>query len=75
MTLNPQREIDPAKLIGRYVYAHPLYDLKAIKAQKRLPEINGVDRLHFCGAWCRHGFHEDGLQSGLTVATNLGVQW
>ncbi|CAG1011375.1 MAG: FAD-dependent oxidoreductase [Anaerolineae bacterium] len=75
VTLNPQREIDPAKLIGRYVYAHPLYDLKAIKAQKRLPEINGVDRLHFCGAWCRHGFHEDGLQSGLTVATNLGVQW
>jgi uncharacterized protein len=75
VTVNPQEPIDPAKLIGRYTYHHPLYDFAALKAQKRLPEINGKNRAHFCGAWCRYGFHEDGFQAGLTVAKNLGVDW
>ncbi|HRE49548.1 MAG TPA: FAD-dependent oxidoreductase, partial [Aggregatilineales bacterium] len=75
VTVNPQREIAPDAVIGRYTYHHPLYDFAAINAQKRLPEINGTNRVHFCGAWCRNGFHEDGLQSGVTVAKNLGISW
>ncbi|KAJ1916784.1 hypothetical protein IWQ60_007999 [Tieghemiomyces parasiticus] len=27
----------------------------------------------FCGAWTKYGFHEDGLTSGLNVATALGA--
>lgn len=75
VTVNPQQPPDPAKVIRRFVYHHPQYDFKAIRAQGQLPEINGADRVHFCGAWCRYGFHEDGLQSGVTVAANLGVTW
>jgi uncharacterized protein len=74
-SVNPQEAIAPEKVIGRYVYAHPLYDFGTLEAQKLLPTINGANRAHFCGAWCRYGFHEDGFQSGVTVAKNLGVTW
>lgn len=75
VTVNPQELIDPSKVIRKFVYHHPQYDFNTIRAQARLPEINGVKETHFCGAWCRYGFHEDGLQSAVTVAANLGIQW
>lgn len=75
VTVNPQETIDPAKVIRKYVYHHPQYNFDTIKAQARLPEINGVRHTHFCGAWCRYGFHEDGLQSAVTVAANMGIVW
>jgi predicted NAD/FAD-binding protein len=53
-------------------YAHPLMDSTAADAQRRLWELQGVRRTWFCGAWFGAGFHEDGLQSGLAVAEQLG---
>jgi uncharacterized protein len=73
VTLNPPRDPDPALTFGRFTYAHPQYDAPAIAAQKALPEIQGRNRTWFCGAWVRHGFHEDGLESGLAVAEELGA--
>jgi predicted NAD/FAD-binding protein len=73
VTLNPPREPDPALTFGRFTYAHPQYDAAAIAAQKRLGGIQGRNRTWFCGAWVRHGFHEDGLDSGLAVAEALGA--
>ena len=35
-------------------------------------EISGVDRIHFCGAYWRWGFHEDGAWSALRVSEALG---
>ena len=32
-------------------------------AQARHAEISGVDRTHYCGAYWRWGFHEDGVWS------------
>lgn len=72
VTLNPLQKPDPELTIDRYTYAHPLFDAKAIVAQKRIPEIQAKDGISYCGAWCGYGFHEDGLRSGLEVATRLG---
>lgn len=66
VSLNPLRE--PAQVIGEFDYAHPVFDEGAVRAQARLPEIQGEGRVWFAGAWTRYGFHEDGLLSGLTAA-------
>lgn len=71
VTLNPIRE--PRGQVQRFSYAHPQFDRAAIDAQLRLPSIQGVRRTWFAGAWCGHGFHEDGLRSGLDVAAALGA--
>ncbi|MBI3349070.1 MAG: FAD-dependent oxidoreductase [Burkholderiales bacterium] len=71
VSLNPLRQPDPARVIGRYDYAHPVFDDAAVRAQARLPEIQGVGGVWYAGAWTRYGFHEDGLLSGLTAAQQL----
>jgi predicted NAD/FAD-binding protein len=73
VTLNAGGDIDPAKVLRRLVYHHPLYTREAIGAQSRWREISGVNRTHYCGAYWFYGFHEDGLNSGLRVARALGV--
>ena len=72
LSLNPQFEPDAGKILGAYEYAHPVFDHAAVAAQQKLPTIQGVDRLWFCGAWTGYGFHEDGLVSALAVANKLG---
>jgi len=71
VSLNPVQAIDPAIIVGEYAYAHPVFDLAAIEAQKRLPLIQGQQRTWFAGAWTGYGFHEDGLKSGLNVGRAL----
>jgi predicted NAD/FAD-binding protein len=74
VTLNDNGSIDPAKVLRRLVYYHPLYDSAAVQAQARWNEISGLHRTHFCGAYWFYGFHEDGLNSALRVARALGVE-
>ena len=71
---DPARLPDPARVIGRYDYSHPVFDLAAIRAQQRLPEIQGRSHVWYCGAWTRYGFHEDGLMSALAVVQGLREQ-
>lgn len=71
VTLNPIR--DPRGEVQRFGYAHPQFDRAALDAQLSLPAIQGTHRAWFAGAWCGHGFHEDGLRSGLDVAAALGA--
>jgi predicted NAD/FAD-binding protein len=73
VTLNPVDEPAPDKVFAEFAYEHPLFDRGAVDAQVQLPQIQGRDRLWFCGAWCRYGFHEDGLTAGLAIAAQLGV--
>jgi len=73
-SLNPVRPIDPAKVLGEFEYSHPVFDLAAIAAQKRVGELQGVQHTWYCGAWTGYGFHEDGLKSGLAVADQLLAQ-
>ena len=72
VTLNPNKEIAPDKLIRTEVYDHPLFDASAIAAQREFWDIQGARRTWFCGSYLGHGFHEDALQSGLAVAEQLG---
>ncbi|RFO96561.1 NAD/FAD-binding protein [Rhodoferax lacus] len=71
VSLNPLAPIDPAQVLGSYAYEHPVFDLAAIEAQKRLPALQGQNSTYFCGAWTGYGFHEDGLASGLDVARRI----
>jgi predicted NAD/FAD-binding protein len=71
VSLNPLQPIDPATILGEYDYAHPVFDLKAIDAQKRVPLLQGQHHTWYAGAWTGYGFHEDGLKSGLQVGRAL----
>lgn len=73
VTLNPDKEPASSKVLGRYVYEHPVFDAAAIAAQKQLPLLQGERRTWFAGAWTRYGFHEDGLLSALHVASDFGI--
>ena len=74
VTLNPGRKPDSSKVQDSYSFEHPVFDEAAINAQSRIEEINGQDKIWFCGAWQRNGFHEDGLWSAVRVAKQLGVE-
>jgi predicted NAD/FAD-binding protein len=73
----PVRHPEPAAPAGR---RNPVaqrsvrasFDPVAIKAQKSLWSLQGQGGVWFCGAHFGAGFHEDGLQSGLAVAEQLG---
>jgi len=75
VTLNPNGGIDERRVLRRFVYHHPLFTREAIRAQRDWREVSGVNRTHYCGAYWRYGFHEDGLNSALRVARALGVEW
>ena len=75
VTLNRSHDIDPAKILARMNYRHPVYDHASVAAQGRRGDINGVRRTWFAGAYWGFGFHEDGLRSGVDVARELGVSW
>jgi predicted NAD/FAD-binding protein len=71
VSLNPLRAIAPENVLGHYDYAHPVFDLAALRAQGEMPQLQGLQRTWYCGAWTGYGFHEDGLKSGLNVAHQL----
>ena len=74
VSLNSPALVDPAAVIARMVYEHPVYTPASVAAQRRLPELND-DRIAFAGAYHGWGFHEDGAFSGLTAARRLGGSW
>jgi predicted NAD/FAD-binding protein len=72
VTLNPPRPPRPGTLLRSELYEHPIFNPGAIQAQKHLWSLQGQGGVWFCGAHFGAGFHEDGLQSGLAVAEQLG---
>jgi predicted NAD/FAD-binding protein/DUF1365 family protein len=74
VTLGGEDLVDPATVIARREYAHPLYTPASVAAQARLPECD-TDRIAFAGAYHGWGFHEDGARSGLAAAARLGFEW
>lgn len=75
VSVNAGDAIDPAKIYGSYSYSHPMFTQESIAAQERWNEINGQRHTHFCGAYWRNGFHEDGVVSAIRVAGGLGEVW
>jgi predicted NAD/FAD-binding protein len=72
VTLNPRDLPEPGKLLHTETYTHPLFDSRAMQAQRQLWQLQGERNTWYCGAYFGSGFHEDGLQSGLAVAEDLG---
>jgi predicted NAD/FAD-binding protein len=72
VTLNRTEMIDPGKIIDAIEYSHPVFTPDGMRAQARWSEISGADRIHYCGAYWRWGFHEDGAWSALRVSEALG---
>lgn len=75
VTLNEDDSIDPAKVLGRYKYAHPVYTTKRAAAQRRHAEVIRQTRTSFCGAYWGNGFHEDGVNSAIAVCRAFGIDW
>ncbi len=67
VTLNHTDHINPAKVIKRLTYHHPVYTTAGTLAQARHGEISGINRTAYCGAYWRNGFHEDGVVSALAA--------
>jgi predicted NAD/FAD-binding protein len=74
VSLNPQREIDPARVHGEFAYDHPLYSTDSFAAQAEMDAVQGRGGVWHAGAWLGYGFHEDGLRSGLRAAAALGAR-
>jgi uncharacterized protein len=72
VTLNLTEAIDPASVIRKIEYAHPVFTPKGMSSQRRWAEISGQRGTHYCGAYWRWGFHEDGVWSALRVSERLG---
>jgi uncharacterized protein len=72
VTLNPDTEPHNNLVHYRKDYDHPIFDLSTLKAQKQLMNIMGHRNIWYAGAYFGYGFHEDGLQSGLFAAEQLG---
>jgi len=72
VSINPKTTPDPLHVHKTFDYRHPLFDLNAWNAQKRLWRLQGYRNTWYCGSYFGYGFHEDALQSGLAVAEDLG---
>ncbi len=69
--VNDGKEL-PQDILYSATFRHPKFTTATTGAQRELWDLQGQDRLWFCGAYFGSGFHEDGLQAGLAVAEELG---
>jgi predicted NAD/FAD-binding protein len=72
VSINGADAIDPAKVIKRIPYDHPLFSLGALRAQAELPGLNaaarGTTETYFAGSYFRYGFHEDAFLSAVQLS-------
>jgi predicted NAD/FAD-binding protein len=74
VTLNPATPVAENDIFDATTFHHPVFDTAAIEAQRTLALMQGERNTWFCGAYMRHGFHEDGLISAMAVAERLGAR-
>ncbi|MCC9608366.1 FAD-dependent oxidoreductase [Blastopirellula sp. JC732] len=73
VTLNEEESIDPAKVIARFNYSHPLFTTRRAEVQHRHQELIRHRHTSYCGAYWRNGFHEDGVISALAVCRRFAI--
>lgn len=74
VAINGEQDIAPDRVLKTIRYEHPLFDLGAIRAQQKLPELNRQSpdqTTYFCGSYFRYGFHEDALGSAVNLCRDL----
>jgi uncharacterized protein len=74
VTLNRTHAINPARVLRRMNYRHPVYTQQSVAAQARRAEIQGQRGTWFAGAYWGWGFHEDGVRSAIEVCAALSSQ-
>jgi len=75
VSVNPGDRVAPERVLASFQYAHPVYSLATLEAQRQVEALQGRRATYFAGAHLGYGFHEDGARSGLAVAERLGVTW
>jgi uncharacterized protein len=72
VSINGEHSVNPARVLRRIRYEHPLFDVEAIRAQAALATLNRPEgRVFFCGSYFRYGFHEDAFTSALELCRRL----
>lgn len=71
VTLNPSTEIPKDAIYDSVTFAHPVFDMAALQAQKDIRAMQGRNRTWFAGAYNRHGFHEDGIASAMRIVRQI----
>lgn len=74
VTLNANQPIRQELIYDQVSFRHPVYDHAALQAQKQIKAMNGQHNTWYCGAWMRHGFHEDGFASAVDVVDAMRAQ-
>jgi len=75
VTLDPKTPIADGAVLYETRMSHPLFDLAALEARRRLARCQGERSTYFAGAYFGFGFHEDGFRSGLAAAAQLVADW
>jgi len=73
VSLNATDRIDPARILRRIDYQHPVYNSSSVRARKRRQEISGINNTFYCGAYWGYGFHEDGARSAVDVVAEIAT--
>ena len=71
VSINDPCLVDPGRVLWSGEYEHPVYDVRAVEAQKRLPDLNQDGPIYFCGSYFKYGFHEDAFSAGMAAASAL----
>lgn len=72
VSLNASKEIDQSKVKRTIEYHHPIFDVKAMLAQRELQKINNQgNNTFFAGSYFGHGFHEDGITAAVNACRAL----
>lgn len=75
LSLDCPLPLDPARVLERFDYTHPIVDLPVRQLQQTIHTINEVNRIKFCGSYfhCRKmgrdslGSHESAFDSGVAA--------
>ena len=73
VSLNPLDPPAKDAQISEMTYHHPIFDQRAMQAQRDLRRLQGQGGLWFCGSYFGYGFHEDALRSAVHMASGLGA--
>jgi predicted NAD/FAD-binding protein len=73
VTLNCSDQIDRSSVLYEVTYTHPVYTPESVASQDLVRQLNGSRNTYFCGAYMRHGFHEDAVMSALDVTSLFGM--
>ncbi len=73
VSVNLANEIAENQIIQSFKYAHPCLNVSALKAQKQIDLINGVNNTYYVGSYWGYGFHEDGVNSAINTCKLLGT--